>query len=342
MERVTLKSVAKEAGFSVTTVSRVLGGADYPISPEARECITKTANRLGYVPNLLARSLKTRVSQEVALVVPTITNPFFTSVILGAEAALAKRGYNMLFYMTSTYPDRDSELLTSIRSKMIAGVIIAADCITREMVEPLRQMRASGVPVIVVDYATPLMDSPLGVFFDYYAGGQTAAQYLIAKGHRRVAFATRALDKISRRSRKDGFVDAMSKAKAEFSERDVFISYQADEFQSGVELANEILESAVPYTYTAIAASNDATAVGVITGLRARGVRVPQEISVLGFDDCMFSMMASPLLTTIHVPSQDMGAMAAQLILEQINGQQTLYSIQMKPKLIERDSVQSI
>lgn len=141
MEHVTLKHVAKVSGFSVTTVSRVLGGTDYPISAEARDAITKAAKDLGYIPNMLARGLKTSVSKEVAVIMPSITNPFYTSMTMGIEGELSAKGYNMLVYLTSGSDAKDCEMIGSLRGKMIAGVIVAADCITEALVDTLRMLK---------------------------------------------------------------------------------------------------------------------------------------------------------------------------------------------------------
>lgn len=340
MEHVTLKHVAKASGFSVTTVSRVLGGTDYPISAEARDAITKAAKDLGYIPNILARSLKTSVSKEVAVIMPSITNPFYTSMTMGIEGELSAKGYNMLMYLTSSNDTKDCEMIGSLRGKMISGVIVAADCITEALDNTLRLLKKSGIPFVVTDYDPDLVEPVVGVFFDYRRGGQTAARYLMKQGHRHIAFVTRTLDKPSRRSRKDGFCEVMATAGTSFTEEDVFVSNEKDEFEAGKELAQQVLDTGKKYTV--ISANNDAVALGVLAELAKQGLKVPADISVIGFDDCVFSRMSIPLLTTVQVPAEEMGKMAAQLMLNELGSKKTQYSIYLEPKIVERQSVRKI
>lgn len=340
MERITLKHVAKNCGFSVTTVSRVLSGTDYPVSDEARKAITQTAKKLGYVPNVLARSLKTNISQEVAVILPSITNPFYTSMTMGIESVLSNAGYNMLVYLTGGDPARDCEMLNSLRGKMVAGVIIPADCITPEVAQILDNLKKDSIPFVTIDYIPDASSSDIGVFFDYRRGGQLAARYLLDQGHRKIAFATLRLDRYSRRSRRKGFCEAVKAAGVPFSSKDVFESNEKDEFEAGIGLARNVLDS--NRSYTAIASNNDAVAMGILSELASRGLRVPDDISVIGFDDCIFSRMSTPLLTTVQVPAEKMGKLAAQFMLGELTGEHFQYSIYLEPRIIERQSVRNI
>ncbi len=167
-----------------------------------------------------------------------------------------------------------------------------------------------------------------------------AARYLLQQGHCYIAFATRTLDKLSRRSRKDGFCETMAAAGASFTEEDVFVSSVKDEFKAGVELAQQVLHTGK--MYTAISANNDAVALGILSELAKCGLKVPEDISVIGFDDCVFSRMSIPLLTTVQVPAEEMGKMAAQFMLNELEIKKTQYSIYLEPKIVERQSVRKI
>lgn len=340
MKHVTLKDVAKATGFSVTTVSRVLGDSDYPIHPDTRKAICTTAKEMNYIPNILARSLKTHISKDVAVVIPSITNPFYTSIIMGIEATLSDNGYNMLTYLTRMNSAKDSELITSLRGKMIAGVIIAADCITPTLADSLQLLTKSSIPYVMTDYTPDLGELATGVFFDYHCGGQMTARYLLAQGHRSIAFATRSLDRPSRRNLKDGFCEEMAASGAGFGEEDIFVSGNKNEFEAGAELAQQIL--AREKQYTVITANNDAVAVGMMTELARQGRRVPEDISVMGFDNSVFARMASPPLTTVQVPAEEMGKLAAKSMLEELSGKKVQYSIYLEPEIVERRSVQKV
>ena len=180
----------------------------------------------------------------------------------------------------------------------------------------------------------------MGVFFSYCKGGELAASILINHGHTNIAFATRSLNMHSRNSRYKGFSTEMSSSDVSFDENDTFISVCDDDFEAGREIAVKILLS--PKKYTASAASNDAIAVGIIAMLTERGVSIPKDISVIGFDDCVYSHMTSPLLTTIRVPSKEMGIIAAEILLDALNTGKPGRKVTLEPEITERESVRYI
>lgn len=136
------------------------------------------------------------------------------------------------------------------------------------------------------------------------------------------------------------FCETMAAAGASFTEEDVFVSSVKDEFKAGVELAQQVLHTGK--MYTAISANNDAVALGILSELAKCGLKVPEDISVIGFDDCVFSRMSIPLLTTVQVPAEEMGKMAAQFMLNELEIKKTQYSIYLEPKIVERQSVRKI
>ncbi len=337
MRNPTLKDVAQFSGFSLTTVSRVLSGSDYPVSKKTRISINNAARELGYFPNLLARSLKTHESREIAIVVPSITNPFYTGIIMGAEEILSAHQFHMLVYLTGNRREQDSQLVEGLRSKMIAGVIIAADSITDGVATGFLTLRENGIPCIVTDYSPKTQKPMQGVFFDHRSGGRMAGYYLLDNGHTKIAYGTQALDRPSRCMRKDGFWEAFTGTLTDFSQQDIYISNQQDEFAAGIELVKKMINA--NKGYTAIAVNNDAVAMGVLAGLAMRGITVPNQISVLGFDDSTFSRMATPPLTTIQVPSEQVGRLAAEAMLKELETPSTAYSIYLEPKIMERKTV---
>ena len=318
-----------------------MGGTDYPIGAEARDAITKAAKDLGYIPNMLARGLKTSVSKEVAVIMPSITNPFYTSMTMGDRRELSAKGYNMLVYLTSGSDAKDCEMIGSLRGKMIAGVIVAADCITEALVDTLRMLKKSNIPFVVTDYDPNLAEPTVGVFFliivvegrwrrDIFATGGIAIS-LLQRAHWINCRGVAARMVFVRRWPLRGLL---------FTEEDVFVSSVKDEFKAGVELAQQVLHTGK--MYTAISANNDAVALGILSELAKCGLKVPEDISVIGFDDCVFSRMSIPLLTTVQVPAEEMGKMAAQFMLNELEIKKTQYSIYLEPKIVERQSVRKI
>lgn len=335
MAHTTIKDIAKKTEFSVATVSRVLSGSSYPTSREAKRIIEQTAREMGYVPNILARSLKTNASEEVAVIIPSIMNLFYSYMVMGIEASLSSHGYSMLIYLMNEHSDRGS-ILNSIRGKRISGVIIAADCISEDMVAQFVTLRKERIPVVVADYKPSIMDSFHGVFFDYRIGGQMAAEYLLRLRHKKIAYLTMTIDRSSRANLRQGFYETLQNAGEPAALEDTFISANSSEFEAGKELVSMMLDSG--RTYTAAIANNDIVAVGALIELSRRGVRVPEEMSVMGFDDSIFAQMSSPTLTTVRVDAEAIGKQAGEFVLLERDGKPIENSVYLKPVVIERQS----
>ena len=337
MPGITIRSVAKECGLSAATVSRVLSGSDYPVKPQTRQVILDAARRAGYVPNMLARGLKAKVSNEIAVIIPSIQNPFYTSLVGGIEPVLLDSNYSMSLYLTDNYVRHIDLLVKNLVGKMIAGVIIASDSIIPSISRALHELKATnGLSVVAVDYHMMQSEYP-GVYFDYFRGAQMATEYLMGKGHSRIAFAFCPMDRETRKARWSGIRAAYKGRGKHEMEKDYFESSANTDFYAGVELARAILKSGG--AYTAVAANNDTVAVGLLYGLAEQRVRVPEEVSVIGFDDCIYAMMCSPALTTIRVPSQQMGEMAANMLLGGLGRDVAPSNAHLEPQVIERASV---
>lgn len=340
MERVTIKRIAYETGFSVATVSRVLSGSDYPVSTEKREAIEQCAQSLGYVPDMVARALRSKVNNEVAVVIPSFRNPFYTTALTGIENVISKKGFSMLVYMRKRQSGDARKLISSIGSKRVSGVIIATDCIDMEFAKRLLELQRDGIPVIILDDAVEGFDSLRGVFFDYRQGAKMAAEYLFSNSHRKVALISKKFDRRTRRSILEGFSSAFAAMGEPLGTDDIYESAEEDDFLAGIELANAVLRS--DKRYTAIAANNDAVAMGALSAMLQGSVRVPDDISIIGMDDNIFSRITTPLLTTVRIPSEQMGALAAQYLLQTIDGTPMRCSIYMQPAIVERDTVSKI
>jgi len=339
---VTIKDIAIKSGYSITTVSRVLSGSDYPVNEDTKRAIKQCADSMGYVPNMVARSLKTNSNKEIAIIIPSFRNPFYTSIITGIENTLGQSGYSMLFYLHKRWANDPEELISNLTSKMVSGVIIASNCIGSGLAKGLQTLKKKGIPVIVFDADVEGFTDLNGVFFDYRRGGRLSAQKLYRSGHRSVALATLDLNQqATRRSFVGGFCEFYREMGFPLREdRDIFQSSGISDFAIGVKLAGMILDSG--RTYTAIAVNNDSVAAGVISGLLQRGLRVPEDMSVIGMDDNVFSSMTTPLLTTVRIPSLDMGNLAARYLLDEIEGKPLEFSIYMQSGLVERQSVRDL
>lgn len=340
MAQYTLKDISTATGYSLPTVSRVLSGSDYPVREEVRRTIEDYAKKVGYVPNMLARGLKTKFYPEIAVVLPSLSNPFYTSVLTGIDEELTDTEFSMMVYMFGHNEKKAANLIHSLCSKKVAGVIIAADLLATNKGIVLSELQSRDIPVIVFDEVPENSSMLSGVFFDYYRGGWMAAEHLYDMGHRNVAFITRVLDRPTRHRLAEGIKGFFASKGIPLSDEDVYQSEDNDNFSAGLTLAREVLSS--PKPYTAIIANSDAVATGAMSALIQQNVKVPDEMSVMGLDNSIFSRITTPLLSTVQVPSQSMGSHAARILLELVEKSGESYNVHLQPTLIRRSTVRDL
>ena len=339
IRQVTIKDIARESGYSVATVSRTLNGNGYPVNRETRKAIEACAQRLGYMPNVYAQTLKTSTSNEVAVVIPSFRNPFYTSALVGIENELSRLRYELVFYLKQHDQVDAASFMSTLSGKKFAGIIIASDCVSRELAVMLDEVQQD-IPVVVLDGDIPDRRSLHGVFFDYQKGAAAAAEYLIQNGHRKVALITKAIDRPTRQSVAEGFLYTFRAAGAAVGREDIFESGISDDFDAGFALGNAAADARAGYT--ALLANNDAVAAGALSAMITRNIRVPEDISIIGIDDNVYARMTTPRLTSVRVPSEHMGALAAKQLLETIAGKQPGGSLYVEPEIVERDTVRKI
>lgn len=339
---VTIRDVAIASNSSITSVSRVLNNCDYPVSDKLRKRILKAAKELNYVPNLTARSLKMNTGTEIAVVLPSIINPYYTTIIKGMEDHFFRENLGMLIYITNKNKRSPEKIVESVRGRQVAGIIAATDSVNDALLSELISIKEAGTPVVLLDYPPINMNSQgiYGVFCDYYKGASMATEYLLKMGHRNIAFATTHLDRQSRVLRYNGFRDTMQSNGVDFDDSDLLICPLESTYDAGVELAGMIINASD--RITAVAAINDAVAAAIVTGLNMRGVRVPDEISVIGFDNADIARMTHPLLTSVDVSAEEMGNLAATSLISEIKGNEMKQNIDLEPIIVERKSVKCI
>ena len=338
IRKATIKDIARESGYSVATVSRTLSGNGYPVNLKTRREIEACARRLEYMPNVYARTLKTNTSNEVAVVIPSFRNPFYTSALAGIGNELGRLGYELVFYLKQHDQVDAASFVSALSGKKFAGVIIANDCVSRELAVMLDELQKD-IPVVVLDGEIPDRRSLHGVFFDYRKGAAAAAEYLVAKGHRRVALITKTIDRPTRRSVAEGFLQAFRDSGAPVGRGDIFESDISDDFDAGFALGHTVVSAQAGYT--AFLANNDAVAAGALSAMIKQNIRVPEDISIMGIDDNVYARMTTPRLTSVRVPSENMGVLAAKQLLETIAGKRP-DSLFVEPEIVERDTVRKI
>jgi DNA-binding LacI/PurR family transcriptional regulator len=321
--RVTTHDVARRAGVSQPTVSLVLSGNPRArVAEPTRERVLRAARELGYRPNLVARGLVSQRSFGLGVVVPDLNNPFFTEVVSGAERVAAESGYAMLLCDTRQTPA--ARHVESLRARLIDGVILDPGSASAVPAELLAELN-----VVVIDSA----DGGLpGVTSDVIGTGRQAAQHLLELGHRELGFIGPATDSRVFRLRERGYVEAVSAAGV--SIRSEWLR-RAPPTLAGGAAAMRVLLSGVQRP-TAVFCGNDLAALGALKACLTAGVRVPEQLSIVGCDDIEMAVVVTPELTTVRVPARGLGARAARMLVGLIEGRQPRRGAPLPVELIVR------
>jgi LacI family transcriptional regulator len=312
--RATITDVASEAGVHPSTVSRVLNGhAGSTIRVATRERVLAAAEVLGYRPSALARSLRLKRTLTLGMLVPDITNPFFSSIIKGAEDAARERGYNLILCNSEDEPEREAGYLRLLRERQVDGVLIASSQMADETIAGLR---AESFPFVLVNRAA-LDGEDLAVVVDNHAAARGVVEHLAALGHRRIGHIAGPQNTTTGLDRRGGYEagireHGLAEGPGLVVEADAF-SVEAGDRALGIMLAG----SARP---TAVFAANDLIAVGMLQRLRRIGVRVPDDLSIVGFNDIPLAGLLEPALTTVRVPQLAMGVAGAGLLIDRLEG----------------------
>ena len=306
MRSPTIKDVASLAGVSTATVSRVLSPPGAPVAANTRLRVHEAAGQLGYEPSAQPRNLRRRRLSVFGVVVTDIENPFYTSVVRACEREAERLGYRVLLVNTDENAHKEAGALKTLAAERVAGVILASTGLRNQEVAPLLRL---GIPVVAIDNRVQGLDLDL-VTVDNRTGARVAIEHLVALGHTQIAMICGPRAATSVFDRFLGYRDAMRSAGLR-GLRDLVVESDLREAKAhDVTLA--LLERAEPPT--AIFAVNNMTTVGVLKAARRLGVRMPDELSVVGFDDLTFAELFVPPLTVVAQPTQEIGRQAASLL----------------------------
>lgn len=330
-----MKDVARLAGVSTSTVSHVVNNSRF-VSDEIRERILKAVADLNYSPSALARSLKINQTHTLGMIVTTSNNPFFAEVVAGVERICYQRGYTLVLCNTEGDPARLSHSLEALLQKRIDGLLLM--CTEARSASAEVFDRHPAVPIVVMDWG-PLNSKADRIQDNSALGGYLATRHLIEQGHRKIGLITGPLDKSPAQSRQHGYRQALDEAGIAF--RPEYIVEGDFEFAGGITAMQQLLSlSEHP---TAVFAGNDVSAVGVYQALYRAGLSVPQDMSVIGYDDIELARYLTPPLTTIHQPQEELCRKAVDTLLARIQGaDDEPRLITLEPTLIQRESVRFI
>lgn len=340
-KKATILDVAKMAGVSVATASRVVSGKEYPVSAESRKRVLAAAESLSYVPNETARALRGAGANDIALVIPNVSNPFYLQTMLGINDVLKSRDYNLILCNTMRDIGVEHRYLSTLTQRQVKGIILSSVDKNSGMIE---RCAAAGMRFVLLDQKFDDAKC-MGIEFDSMSGGRMATQHLIENGHRRIAFATLPMTRWTRIEIYRGYRETMEKAGIIPEEKWLLQCEKPEEERNGdVEirvgqmLAEEFISRGMPCS--AIVCINDMLAIGLIQTLIRHGVHVPEDVSVIGFDDIPLAGVFLPALTTVRYPAFESGRLSAMMLLDTLeSGSTNNFSMSLRPELIQRETV---
>jgi len=304
--KVTIVEVAKKAGVSLGTVSRVLNN-DAHVSDETRQHVSTVIEELGYVANQQARSLKGRKTNVIGVLVPNLANSYIGEILHGIDTELALHKLEMMLFTTHRAAAKEASYVANIVRGMADGLLVILPRSFNDYTDTLTHFH---FPFVLIDYQGSGVSFP-SVGATNWQGGYSATEYLIKLGHKRIGFITGSIDLGCSQDRLSGYRSAL---RTHHLKEEPELIYEGDFLQpDGYKGASVLLD--LPEPPTAIFASNDLMAMGAMDAIRSRGLRIPEDISVIGFDNIQQSAMVHPPLTTVQQPLDQMGRVAIQLLL---------------------------
>jgi len=326
---VTIREVARRSGVSIATVSRVLNNVPGTVRDELQRRVRKAAQELDYRPNALARSLHQRRTHTIGLIITDIANPYYAGITRGIEAVSRKHGYALFFCNTDGRPSALAYYIDALRDNRVDAIIIGGGgTASRQQFQALHDRRI--VAVLIGRYNVPLP----AVRIDNVTGGWQAASHLLQLGHRRIAVLAVPTTSTGMRDRLRGICRAMAEQRIAFR-KELLV-------RCGLPLASALqgamlLMSKTPRP-TAIIAANDQMAITAMHGVEKFGLRVPEDVSIVGFDNIELASYVRPALTTMGVPLYDIGVAAAETAIGLLTGMPVSKQTWLAPELIIRAS----
>jgi LacI family transcriptional regulator len=331
--KVTIIDVAAQAHVSYGTVSRVINN-DVHVKQETQERVLDTMRHLGYIANRQARSLAGGKTNSIGVLVPDLGTGYIGEIIRGIDAELGLKDLDLILYTTHRTASKEANYVANLARGMVDGLLLVLPRSPADFIGTLTQRN---FPFVLIDNQGTGKDCP-AVGAANWQGGFTATEYLVKQGHQRIGFITGWMDLGCALDRLDGYRSAL---RTNHIQEDSQLIYEGTFFQpDGFTGASKLLD--LPDPPTAIFASNDVMAMGVMDAVRNRGLRIPGDVSVIGFDDIPQASLIRPALTTIGQPLEKMGRVATQMLLELLQiPQKKIGRIELPTELIVRDSCQA-
>jgi LacI family transcriptional regulator len=322
---ISIKDVAKHAGVSVATVSRVLNAKGY-VSEDTRKKVEQSIKELNYKPNEVARSLFKKHSKTIGLIVPDITNPYFPELARAVEDTASKLGYTVILCNSDGDKNKEQHYLDALQQKYIDGIIISSNTLSVDQIQLLN------IPIVSLD--REISKGLPTIVVDNVRGAELATNYLVNKGCKRIGHIRGPVNIVNAEERCTGYMEIVSN---ETWFRENYIVNGYFDMQMSMEATMQLLR--FHPEIDGIFAANDTMAIGAIKAVHKMGKKVPEDISIIGFDGIKLSQATTPELTTIAQPIYEMGEKAAEMLINFIEDQpveSTYYRLDVK--LVERES----
>ncbi|MEM9412525.1 MAG: LacI family DNA-binding transcriptional regulator [Planctomycetota bacterium] len=327
-KKVTIQDIAKQANVSKSTVSRVLNNSSL-VKDAKRAAVLEAMELLDFQPNQVARSLAGGKSMAIGIVTHDIGSPFYDAVAHAANNELRTTPYSPIFADGQWNPEAEEAAIDTLLSRRVDGIVLIGGTVSPEILHRARQQK----PIVVVVREIPEWDENC-IFIDNFKGAYDATQYLIESGHREIAFISGIINHQDAIRRKEGFLKALEDAGISANPK---LFFEGDfRPKSGVAAAEQLLQS--NEKFTAIFASNDEMAFGARLTLYRKGINVPDDVSIIGFDDQPMSAFMTPPMTTVRQPALELGQAAIRAIISQL-ADEPIEKPELKPELIRRESV---
>ena len=308
-KKITIKDVAREAGVSISTVSNALNNVNV-LNPDTKEKVLEVARRLNYTPNLNGRNLKAQATGVLGLFLGAIRGPYYGELSDSIYRACQEGGYELEIFLSS----EPSHIIANILGHRVDGAIILNSAIGEKQAQTLKEQ---GIPTVYIDRIL-VGEKSSSVVFDSHSGGEQAARFLLELGHKKFMYMEGAKDNYDNLERKAGFFEVLKNAGIVIN--DDYILKGDFERVTSYNSVTEFLDSDKPLP-DAIFAPNDVSAIGVLEALRDGGIKVPEQVSVIGCDDIEATRLVSPSLTTIRTYFEKQGTIAVEQLIRMIKGE---------------------
>lgn len=330
----TMKDVAREAGVSLGTVSNVLN-KQFSVRPENRERVLTAVRRLGFRSNMAARTLKTRLSRNIGLIIPNINNPFYPELARGVEDVANKAGLTVFLCNNDRDVLKERKYIEELIARNVDGLILVKPQVTLKEVDEISQV----IKVVMVDIQVPPSSPYNTLNIEDEAGIRLGMELLHGYGHTKIAFVTGLLESDSSKNRFRAYTNFLEENQITLCKE--YVINGNYNWSDGYSAAITLLGLSDPPT--AIFAANDMMAIGMLKALQDKGLNVPEDVSVMGFDNIEISSLSTPSLTTINQPKYEMGTLSTKMLLRILNqddpSQQIGQTITLKTEIVYRKSV---